>query len=209
MLPPTLVITRFNTATWEESQRWRINNAWDGCIYCTPVLPKAGIGETLIVLEMHNDENEIKAVGIVKNRPIKIDDRDKTQQHRVYAYRNYTRYIYKSPYRLVFDKIILTSLEKKIITILNRLLFKGACHLKRGQGLTVVPPWIMQNKYIDFLKAFKALLKRHFNIEEAEAADTSAADTSAADTTSTSAADTSAAAMADTADKDTYLQLTC
>ena len=56
------------------------------------------------------------------------------------------------------------SLEKKIITIFNQLLFKGACHFKRQQGITAVPDWIMNNKYIDFIQYFKELFARFYKI---------------------------------------------
>ena len=53
-------------------------------------------------------------------------------------------------------------MNKKIITIFNQLLFKGACHFKRQQGITAVPDWIMQNKYIDFIKYFKEMFTRFY-----------------------------------------------
>jgi hypothetical protein len=53
-------------------------------------------------------------------------------------------------------------MEKKIIAIFNELLFKGACHLKRGQGIMAVPDWIMKNKQVDFLNYFKELFGRHY-----------------------------------------------
>ena len=153
----SLVSTRFNTKTWDESQRWIVHNNWVGCIYGTPKQTNQAIRETMIVLEMHNDENKIKAIGLVKNQSTLSD---KTQQ--IYSDRNYNRYIYKSKYRLVLDDIVLAPMEKKIIAILNQLLFKGSRHLKRAQGITIIPDWIMANKYIDFLKYFKAMFITHF-----------------------------------------------
>ena len=69
----------------------------------------------------------------------------------------------------MLDQIELLPMEQKIIAIFNRLLFKGACHLKRGQGIMEVPKWIMQNKQVDFLKHLKALFARQFKEAEAEA----------------------------------------
>lgn len=153
----TLATTRFNTLTWDERQRWLENNNWSGCIYGAPIKVKSTIGNTMIILEMHNDENRIKAIGLVKNHATRSD-----KTHQIYNDRNFNRYIYKSQYRLVLQDIELTTMEKKIIAIMNQLLFKGACHLKRGQGITEMPSWIMQNKQIDFLKYFKALFKKHY-----------------------------------------------
>lgn len=157
----TLMTTRYNNLTWTERERWLEINGWTGAIYCTPIRVQPGKGETLIVLEMHNDENKIKAISILHNRAFEFDNKyDKL--HRVYTDRNVNRYIYKSKYRLVFDKITLTPREKIVIAILDQLLFKGAGHSKRAHGITAVPKWIMQNRCMDFLVEFKGLLKRYF-----------------------------------------------
>jgi hypothetical protein len=153
----TLATTRFNNQTWNELQQWLTKNEWTGCIYGSPIQVKESITNTMIVLEMHNDENRIKAISLVSKHAVYSD-----KAHQIYKDRNYNRYIYKSPYRLVLDTITLTPFEEKIITILNQLLFKGACHLKRAQGITAMPTWIMKNRYIDFIKYFKLLLARHF-----------------------------------------------
>lgn len=153
----TLATTRFNTKTWEEHKRWLENNEWSGCIYGTPIQVKEAVCNTMIVLEMHNDENKIKAIGLVKKHVLRSD-----KTHQIYKDRNYNRYIYKSHYRLVLNEIELSLMEKKIIAILNQLLFKGACHLKRAQGITAMPIWIMQNKQLDFLKYFKAMFTKHY-----------------------------------------------
>ena len=150
--------TRFNTQTWQERQQWMDRNEWNGCIISTPIRVKDYILPTMIVLEMHNDENQIKAISLVKNEAWF----DKT--YKIYKDRNYNRYVYKSRYRLELEKICdhLTPLEKKIIAIFNQLLFKGACHFKRAQGITAVPNWIMNNRIIDFNKYFKALILRYY-----------------------------------------------
>ena len=159
----SLTTTRFNTKTWSERERWINNNNWKGSIYGTPIRVKNKIKRTMIVLDMHNDKNEIKAIGLVKNHFMLGD-----KKHQVYDDRNYNRYIYKSDYRIVLDnnEIELLPIEKKIIAILNTLLFKGACHSKRAQGITEVPSWIMNNKQVDFLKYFKAILKRKYKQSE-------------------------------------------
>jgi hypothetical protein len=159
----TLTTTRFNSKTWDERQQWLVQNKWDGAIYGTPIQVKPNIHGTMVVLEMHNDENKVKAIGLVKAQAWPTD-----KTHQIYADRNYNRYIYKSKYRLVLDQIDLLPMEKKIIAIFNELLFKGACHLKRAQGITAVPNWIMQNKQVDFLKYFKALLGRYYKDERVQ-----------------------------------------
>lgn len=156
----TLTTTRFNANTWNERQRWLDANQWTGAIYGTPIRVKSSLHGTMLVLEMHNDDNEIKAIGLVKTQEKPTD-----KAHQIYNDRNYNRYIYKSNYRLIFDQIDLLPMEKKIIAIFNQLLFKGACHLKRAQGITAVPDWIMKNKQVDFLHYFKALFARHYKQE--------------------------------------------
>ena len=163
----TLTTTRFNTETWNDRERWLAQNNWTGAIYGTPRQATQWIYGTMLVLEMHNDENQIKAIGLVKAQARSTD-----KAHQIYGDRNYNRYIYKSNYRLVFDQIELLPIEKKIIAIFNQLLFKGACHLKRGQGIMAVPPWIMQNKFVDFLKYFKAIFARHYKLDDAAAGGT-------------------------------------
>jgi hypothetical protein len=152
----SLVTTRFNKQTWEEREVWLREHQWSGAIYGLPLRVKEDVKPTMIVLEMHNDDNEIKAISLVKKTLVT----DKT--YRIYTEGNFNRYIYKSRYRLVLKDMesSLTPMEKKIITIFNQLLFKGACHFKRQQGITAVPDWIMNNKYIDFIPYFKALFQR-------------------------------------------------
>ena len=153
----TLMTTRFNTETWNERERWLKKLQLEGAYYGTPKEVKESIKGLMLVLEMHNGENKVKAIGLVKAQVYPTD-----RIHQIYDDRNYNRYIYKSKYRLILDQLELLPMEKKIITIFNRLLFKGACHLKRGQGIMEVPNWIMKNKQVDFLKHLKALFARQF-----------------------------------------------
>ena len=159
----TLMTTRFNTETWNERERWLKKAQWEGAYYGTPKEVKASIKGLMLVLEMHNSENKVKAIGLVKACAHPTD-----RLHQIYNDRNYNRYIYKSKYRLILDQIELLPMEKKIIAIFNQLLFKGACHLKRGQGIMEVPDWIMQNKQVDFLKHLKALFARYFKPQSLE-----------------------------------------
>jgi hypothetical protein len=179
-----LTTSRFNAETWNQRERWMEKNNWKGAIYCSPVPIKEALKGTMFVLEMRNDENKVKAIGLVKVQPFPAD-----KEYQVYYDRNINRYVYRSQYRLILDQIELLPMEKKIITIFNRLLFKGACHLKRGQGIMAMPTWIMQNKQIDFLKHIRALFMRHYRplTTDAGAADAGAADACAADPSSANA----------------------
>ena len=52
------------------------------------------------------------------------------------------------------------------------LLFKGARHMKRGQGITAIPDWMANNKHVDFKKHFKDMFLRRFR-QTADDADAS------------------------------------
>ena len=97
----------------------------------------------MFVLEMHNDKNKIQGIGLIKNKNVI------GSYHKIYSDGNYNRYTYKSKFRI--DRHELTADEKKTIRILDILLFKGSRHLKRGQGIKVVPLWISENKHILFI----------------------------------------------------------
>ncbi len=150
--------TRFNSLTWEENKIWRETHYWKGCIYGSPLKVKYNIpsAKVMYVLEMHNNQNKVIGVGIVKNI-LSVD-----KYYRIYSDENYNRYIYKSIYRI--DRAELTPKEEKIIQIFDVLLFKGAMHLKRGQGLTSLPKWMKDNKHIDFVKFLKELFTNRFII---------------------------------------------
>jgi hypothetical protein len=151
-----IATTRFNSETWRENCTWRDRNEWEGCAYGTPTraADKLTPNAMLFVLEMHNDCNKVKGVGLVKNA-IVIG-----QYHKIYKTGNYNRYTYKSQYRV--DRSDLDKEEEKIFKIFDVLLFKGSRHMKRGQGLTAVPDWMAKNKHIDFIKFFRNLFLQRY-----------------------------------------------
>ena len=108
-----------------------------------------GLNVPMFVLEMQNDTNAIKGVGLVRNSIAK------EKRHRIYTEGNYNRYTYKSEYRV--DRTDMSKEELLVIRMFDVLLFKGSRHLKRARGITVVPNWISKNKHIDFIKFFRKL----------------------------------------------------
>lgn len=148
-----IATTRFNNDTWRENNEWKERNNWNGCLYGTPVriADKYTPGAYMFVLEMHNDKNKIQGIGLIKNY------NHIGKYHKIYSDQNYNRYIYKSKTRI--DRKELTTEQKKIIRILDILLFKGSRHLKRGQGIIVVPKWISENKQILLIDFFKKLFE--------------------------------------------------
>ena len=151
-----IATTRFNSKTWCENERWREKNDWKGCIYGTPMVIKESIGLNvpMFVLEMHNDTNIVKGIGLVRNSI------SKEKRHRIYTDGNYNRYTYKSEYRI--DRADMSKKELVVMRMFDVLLFKGKRHLKRARGITVVPDAISKNRHIDFIGFFrKMFLKRN------------------------------------------------
>ena len=152
-----IATTRFNNKTWEENYQWREKNNYKGCIYGSPMKINKNISLfiPMFILEMHNDKNKIKGIGFIKNA-VHVD-----KYYKIYSDGNYNRYTYKSDYRV--DRKDLNDYEEKIMGIFDILVFKGEKHLKRGQGIIVVSPWIKNNKHINFVKFFKNMFSRRFS----------------------------------------------
>jgi hypothetical protein len=151
-----IATTRFNDETWEQNCDWRIKNEWRGCVYGTPTRMKDNIptGGLVVMLEMNNDKNKIVGLGLVKNS-LALDRR-----YAIYNWGNYNRYIYRSHYRI--DRQDLSREEEMIMLVLDMLLFKGQRHLKRGQGITCLPKWIIENKHVDFEKIIREMFVSRF-----------------------------------------------
>jgi hypothetical protein len=133
---PELMLTRFNDITWNENCRWRDKNAFSGCIYNSPVHIKEDIPLmiTIYVIEMNNDQNKIMGIGKIINK-VCTD-----QNYRIYEERNYNRYTYRGKSRIDRKEIESNNLLKLKLEKLEKRLFKGKSHLKRGQGINRVPP---------------------------------------------------------------------
>ncbi len=158
-----IATTRFNSETWKQNKSWRKKNKWTGCIYGTPkqVSDSHNADVPIFVLEMRNDKNKIRGVGLVRNAPVL------KQYHRIYEDRNYNRFTYKSEYRV--SRFKMTKAEKKIIRLLDIALFKGSRHLKRGQGIIAVPHRIANTTHIDLRMFFRTMFKMRFgNVAEGD-----------------------------------------
>ena len=189
--PPLIVVacTRFNNKTWQEYQDWKTKNQQVyeqiyqrplKCIYGSPremshtkMPPHAKI----LVIEMNNDENQIKGIGVIQNQtasevyrtprpsptpppltpPSSVPDLPPSRIvfNHLFSNRNYTRYIYigneyyatkeelernHTPDAQYINEQLATLITPTITTLfqsLERLLFKGAKHMKRGTGITL------------------------------------------------------------------------
>jgi hypothetical protein len=146
-MPPYLCATRFNEETWNQNYTYRNSHNIKGCIYGTPKKISCNITDDsyIIVLEMLNKPlpskmeernlpgsgGTIMGIGLIRNRL--FHDHPK-----IYETGNYNRYLYKSKYRI--DRSFMTETEEDIMKILDLLCFKGPDHIKRGKGISVVPP---------------------------------------------------------------------
>jgi len=148
--------TRFNNETFKEYNTWREKNEYKECIYNSPVkiTEKLFPNEQIFVLEMNNSENKIVGIGKIKNKLV-FDNK-----YRIYSDNNYNRYTYKGQYRI--ERKELTKEEEKIIHILDVLLFSGARHMKRGQGIQALSTWITNNRHIDFTYFLNTLFQSRF-----------------------------------------------
>ena len=189
--PPLLTAcTRFNNKTWQEYQDWKAQNQQVyeqiyqrplKCIYGCPremshkkMPPHAKI----LVIEMNNDENKIKGIGVIQNQtarevyrtpPPVPDLPPRIIFNKLFSDRNYTRYIYigneyyatkeelernhTADAQYINEHLATLIIQQAppaeppspapppaptIIQSLERLLFKGAKHMKRGSGITLL-----------------------------------------------------------------------
>jgi hypothetical protein len=105
-------------------------------------MPKHSI---IFILEMNNDTNKIAGIGIIKN---KLD----YNYYRIYSNNNYNRFTYKSDYYMPAHEL---ESHTEIIQAVEKCLFTGKSHLKRGQGITSFPLKFQNNQ------ALAELLKTH------------------------------------------------
>lgn len=138
----TVCITRYNNKTWAERTAWLAANPGYACIYKSPVAIKSDIPyeAPLFVLEMNNDTNQIMGVGRIVNE-VRAD-----RAYRMYDDQNYNRYTYLGRQRLDRADIMRSSVHALVLETLERMLFYGARHAKRGQGIHELPVRIRKNR---------------------------------------------------------------
>tara|TARA_B100000795_G_scaffold117593_1_gene87480 strand:+ start:2466 stop:3110 length:645 start_codon:yes stop_codon:yes gene_type:complete len=132
MEKPFIAVVHFNNKTFEENDVWRKDNSYEGCIYGldkrTENIPH---GEKIIIIEMNNDNDEITGIGYITNI-FKSENRS-----RIYSDENYNRIVYKGKKRIDRKKLLIGN--KDMIKYLERILFKGSRHFKRGNGVLKIP----------------------------------------------------------------------
>jgi len=151
--------TRFNNETWDENTQWRTTNNWSGCVYGLQkkISDDISIDSPIFVLEMQNDKNNVVGVGLIYKKLVL------SKRPKIYKDYNYNFYVYRSKYRI--DRSELTDKELKIFKMCDILLFKGATHVKRGQGIIRVPMWIIDNNKFNFIKHLKKMFNKRFRLD--------------------------------------------
>ena len=169
-----IAITRFTNETYLQNKFWRERNSYDGCIYGCPVKISYVIDPDIIlfVLEMNNTTNKIMGISVIQpmscvGYKYKVNAKDNandivctkyTKKVNIYDDKNYNRFIYSSKYRIdISTDFIPISFYRKIL-ILERMIFYGKSHCKRGQGIQLIPSWFKDydfDVFTDIINLFK------------------------------------------------------
>lgn len=126
-----LATTRFNYTTYEENQTFRANSKIPVIYGCNiRVSSKCPYDSNIAVIEMNNNTNRIEGIGLIKNK-IYFD-----KSYRIYAMRDYNRFIYKGNYWLSCQDI--EDIAPYLIEVLENILFKKRSHMKRLSGISII-----------------------------------------------------------------------
>ena len=156
MLTPVIMVTRFNNNTWEQNKNWREKNKYQGCIYNVPVYitDKIPLLESLFVIEMNNDTNKIMGIGKIFNK-VYVD-----RSYIIYDDRNYNRHTYKGKCRLDINDIKDPNILEQIENLQKRL-FKGKSHFKRGYGISQLTKEVNEEYYRFFTRELSFHQEQH------------------------------------------------
>ena len=132
----TIATTRFTSATWNE---WVEQSRVDGWFsyYSPRRISSAITSKCIIVLELNNDKNIVKGIGIIRNVP--IHDHVETFTRQWY---NKVRYVCGKRIdreELGVNVTLETGEEVCLLEYLDKVCFKGQTHCKRNCGITRFP----------------------------------------------------------------------
>lgn len=126
---------RFNSATYRENKDWKKKKQWEGCVYGFDKTIPINIDQKayIFIIEMNNSTNTIMGIGLIKNVLISA------HRSRIYVSPCWNAYVYKSKYHITREEILAKSLKNRLVMLLlERMLFYGSNHFKRGQGCTIL-----------------------------------------------------------------------
>jgi hypothetical protein len=143
-----LLTTRFTDETLRENRRYRENQNV-ACIYGSLLKLSEHLPyENLFVLEMNNSQNKLAGIGVISK---KFHPREK-----VYSDVSYNMYTYKGKYHILPEE-----LPEEMLIELEKLLFYGKSHLKRGGSVMRFPEKWVKPEYIKIL--IEILNNKRFN----------------------------------------------
>ena len=179
-----VITTRFKTETYIQLYRYKEeNNIINNSLYGvnTHMTNQIDRNNYLFVLEMNNTVNKIMGVGLIKNNLAN------NQQHIIYNYDNFNKYIYKSSYHIQLiepnticnysirsikknkqNELYCKNIHEEFINFFEKYIipkcFFGKGHLKRGGGFTSFPMKYLQPEIMKmFVKLFIFMNPADFN----------------------------------------------
>ena len=142
MEKPFIGVVHFNNKTFQENEIWRKDRSYEGCVYgLDKRIENIPYEERIFIIEMNNDTDEITGIGQIYNI-FREDNRS-----RIYSNQNYNRIVYKGKKRIIRKELLI--INKDIINYLERILFKGSRHFKRGSGVVRIPHIRLGCKYAE------------------------------------------------------------
>lgn len=136
-----VLLSRFTDKTLAENRQWKEANNKQ-CVYGST----RAISDNLplmqyFVIEMNVTTNKIAGIGIIRNKL--------SPRVRIYSNPYFNRYIYIGKHFIPIEDLNEND-DKKILEEIEKLLFYGKGHLKRG-GMTLFPPKLLKQTYLDWL----------------------------------------------------------
>jgi|TARA_A100001015_G_scaffold316528_2_gene431030 hypothetical protein len=141
-----ILTTRFTDDTYTEMVRWIETNQYTGCIYNLKnrISDRNLYDKPYFVLEMNNTTNTVMGIGVIHNHV--------SYKENVYSNPYLNRYTYKGKHRITIIKDELSEKDRLYLeTNIERLLFYGKGHMKRGQSMTHFPKHKITTKHMEFL----------------------------------------------------------
>ena len=155
ILNPLMLTTRFTTETFQENKRYRETHNIP-CIYSSslPISDKLSY-QDYYILEMNNSTNRIMGIGKISKtlQPIAY----------IYSYKYYNRYTYKGTYAKICHEESLLQEHKDIIDRIEKKIFYGKGHLKRGSSFTSFPVYPHEEDVADLILIFNYIIRSNLN----------------------------------------------
>ena len=153
--------SRFNDYTWEQNYQYRLKLQWKGCLYGSPTPLEISPKNSICMIEMNNSQNKIMGIGYFNN--IKITDK----LFNVYDTYNWNRYTYWGNYWI--SRETLKGYDLELVELLDKILFKGRNHQKRGKGLTKITETYLINEIVgNLIELIKNVLYEEFKCRNIE-----------------------------------------